>query len=183
MRLFLAIDLSKDALGAIALVDEKLRRRIDSGVRWTDPNNLHLTLQFFGEVSPESVPALGAALRRAAGRVPSFSLGLTTLGAFPNVERPRIIWVGAEGEKLNMLAEAVRVETGAAGFISEDREFKGHITLGRVKERLAVELREVLAEIRVQKVESPVDKIILYQSRPGEGGSIYSAIDEFSLAP
>jgi 2'-5' RNA ligase len=114
---------------------ERLRDRA-RGVTWVARENLHVTLKFLGDVPPEDLDGVGAALETVvAGRVP-FSLAVRGLGAFPVPSRARVVWAGlADGAPaLTALASDVDAALAALGFDREQRAFSAHITLGRVRE-------------------------------------------------
>jgi RNA 2',3'-cyclic 3'-phosphodiesterase len=104
-------------------------------VGWVAIPSIHLTLKFLGEVDPEVIPALAESLQTACESKRSFGLRLRGLGCFPNLKNPRVIWCGIDGDldPLERLHRAVENACGKFGFPPEDRAFKPHLTLGRVK--------------------------------------------------
>ncbi len=113
-------------------------RRFPSDARWVEEANLHLTLQFLGNVSEEQVPAIVDGLNHAAEAVKPFKLELGGVGVFPTVERPRVLWVGVSGETLALedLQRRVQREMGLLGFLAEQRKFSPHLTLARIRSPL-----------------------------------------------
>lgn len=128
------------------LLDERVRAALDAeiarlrpvgrDVAWVASGNLHVTLKFLGAVDEERIPAVSAAITRAATARPPFELVVQGLGAFPTLTRPRVVWAGlAEGASaLRDLAAAVDRELTPLGFAPEGRPFAAHVTLGRVRE-------------------------------------------------
>jgi 2'-5' RNA ligase len=106
------------------------------GVRWTDAGRLHLTLKFLGEVAADRLPAVRAAVDAAAAGHASFTLELRGAGAFPAVQRPRVVWVGTGAGALEASALAASLELALAplGFAPEQRPFTAHLTVGRFRE-------------------------------------------------
>lgn len=110
-------------------------RHEDTGVRWVKAANLHLTLRFLGDIPLESVTGLAAAIRENLADFSPFELTLSGLGGFPNLKRPRVIWVGTgDGtDRLNLLAARVEGSCIEAGFGKSDKPFSSHMTIGRVR--------------------------------------------------
>lgn len=162
MRAFIAVEISEGARTEVARLQETL---ITAGadVKWVEPRNLHLTLKFLGEVPEEKIPALTESLGRTAAETPPFSFSLQGVGAFPRMEHPRVIWVGVqEGkEQLVQLAEKVGGE----------RPFSPHLTIGRVRSGAR------LAPLPF-KAGEPIlaDRLVLFQSVLSPDGSIYTPL-------
>ena len=137
LRTFIAVNLTDDALAALARLSDALAERWPPrAVRWVRPRNIHLTLRFLGPTDPDLVPALGAGLDAAASAASPFMLRLEGLGTFPGLRRPRVIWVGLQDpqERLVPLKEAVDRMVRPLGWDGEDRAFRPHLTLGRVRD-------------------------------------------------
>ena len=182
VRAFVAIRMSAQVEDAIAAMTEKIKRPRD-GVRWTPRANLHITLKFLGPgVDPHRLERLTAGLHEVAMKTAPFEVAARGLGAFPNLEHPRAIWVGLHSVELGALA--ARVETAAAeyGFERENRRWSGHLTIGRVRDthHLGAATREALdaakeTEFGVSKIES----ITLYRSHLAPEGASYEALATF----
>jgi 2'-5' RNA ligase len=136
LRAFIAIALSEDVCRRLDEFQHQWQAELRANfVRWTPAEQIHLTLHFLGNVPARSVPELEAALRRACGGVRSFELAVVGSGCFPNDRAPRVLWVGVGGElaKLTELQARVVRETRARGEANA-REFRPHLTIGRVKD-------------------------------------------------
>jgi 2'-5' RNA ligase len=141
MRTFIAIRFSPQVDRALWQVVEQLRRADKlRGVKWVEPGNIHLTLQFLGEVEEKLLDQIASGLRKELADFPAFEASLSGLGAFPDRSRPRVIWAGvAQGAReLEQLSARVQEANRALGFTPEDRPFRAHVTLGRVKGRCDV---------------------------------------------
>ncbi|MCL6582094.1 MAG: RNA 2',3'-cyclic phosphodiesterase [bacterium] len=137
MRLFIAInfpDKVKQVLGSLI----KELRELPSDTKWVEEENLHLTVQFLGNVLEGQVPDVVAALKRSAAGVSPFRLDLGGVGVFPSIERPRVFWAGVSGETavLSRLHRQVRREMEQIGFEPEKRRFSPHLTLARLRSHL-----------------------------------------------
>ncbi len=140
LRLFTALDMPPEICDHLGEVIARLQTGMPRGsVKWVRPNGIHLTLKFFGSIPSARVESIQAALTQAAAMVSPFALRVEGLGVFPSPLRPRVIWVGLEGElsALEALQGAVEMSVGALGFKPETRHFKPHLTLGRVNDHVA----------------------------------------------
>ena len=136
IRAFIAIDIPDDVRAAIGEAQARLKRaHVGVKVSWTKIDNLHLTLQFLGYIDEAVVEKIKTALQTVAAQHQPFGLSVHGAGAFPNENRPRVIWVGCHDaeRRLSLLAQAVQVVMQPLGFEPEHREFSAHLTLGRVK--------------------------------------------------
>jgi 2'-5' RNA ligase len=139
-RLFAALELPAPLRAALESAQASFKAAAPSrSVRWVAPENIHLTIKFYGDVPAERVPELEAGLARAAASARPIMLAVQGLGVFPNLLRPQVIWVGLEGDRLPLqaLVAAVEAEAEMLGFPPEAREFTPHLTLGRVRAGLA----------------------------------------------
>lgn len=153
-------------------------------IKWVDPKHVHLTLHFFGSVESDRIESLKVLFRNLTSRFRAFEVHLKNIGAFPNFNRPRVVWVGLAGDiqELNDLKEACDLELVKMGYSMEDREFKPHLTLGRVREgaRLQFRVPDYL-ENYVEEKKHNVQEIVLYRSDLTPQGPIYTPIEHFRL--
>lgn len=134
VRSFVAVEVTAE----IRTRTQKLIQRLQSvpaKVKWVEPENLHLTLKFLGDVEIEQTAAICTALRRAVATLEPFEVELAGVGAFPDVRRPRTVWIGVtRGEEaLITLHGTLEDELAELGFRPENRRFRGHLTCGRVR--------------------------------------------------
>lgn len=146
MRLFWAFRPPDDAIQAAAELLRGLQApvaQLGYGVTWVRPAGLHTTLKFLGEVDAARVPDVIARVQRGMAMMPTAPaiVRLRSVGAFPQPERPKVIWLGVQGEsesnqgRLQSLATAVEDWMAELGFPREDRPYRAHLTLGRVRDR------------------------------------------------
>lgn len=136
MRAFVALTLPEAARGALLARQTALRPALEGAVRWTPPAQLHITLQFLGDIPRDRTAPLTAALQHAATGAPVIEAAWqSTVGMFPNPQAPRVLWVGLQqGEAaVNALAGRLLGETAALGLHAQARAFHAHATLGRVR--------------------------------------------------
>ena len=184
-RLFVAVDLSEEARGALGEAQAVCRRRCDPPVRWVDPRGAHLTLKFLGDVAAERVPALADALAAvAAGHAP-FQLSTGPAGVFPSPRRPRVLWLGIAGavEYLEDLQQDVEFALQGLGFPLEGRPYRPHLTLGRVRDGVTGDLPGLAGALeelrRATPAPLPVEDLRLMRSELGRGdrgGPRYTAL-------
>jgi len=130
IRAFVAVRIPDAVLAQLVSIQQQLKCKFGD-VSWTRAEAMHVTLQFLGNIESARLPALEAALRQAAGQIPSFEMELAGLGSFGH----RVLWVGVNRgvEPLSRLAEAVRRATKGFGAHEEERAFNAHVTLGRFR--------------------------------------------------
>lgn len=183
MRLFLAIELPPAVQSHLGRLQEALRSR--ARVSWTRPANLHLTLQFLGEMPETDVPGLTAAL--AGVRQKSIGgLCFTHLEMFPPAGRVRIVGAALAGDiaVVHQLHDAIQDATVALGFAPEHRAYRPHATLGRAGVPLPGSLRAVLAaaaELHWPGPRFDVHEFVLMQSRLRSEGAQYLPVARFAL--
>lgn len=187
LRLFVAIDLPENVRESLGRLQSDLRRRDLSGLRWTRPEGVHLTLKFLGETPASSLAAIEGALARAVRGTPSFRLALGAPGTFGNRRGPRVLWVDVEGDvkPLQQLQAAVERELAAAGFAPEERGFSPHLTLARVPQPpppgLAERISRALEAVAAPRGEIEVTEVVLMRSRLQPGGAVHSRVAVFPL--
>lgn len=185
IRTFIALDLPPAELESIKTLQDELRRKVE-GVRWVKSESLHLTLKFLGNVREETVEALCSVLNRVCENHESFRLLPSHVGAFPRLDRPRVIWLGMEGslEVLERLWKDLEKGCSSLGFEKEKRPFSPHLTLGRAKDvkKVAVRLPRVLKELETVTFEPfRVPAVHLYRSELRPDGAVYTKIKSFPL--
>jgi len=186
IRTFIAVESSpevREAAGRLVQQWERLSR----DVKWVEPENMHLTLKFLGDVDSEQIPSVTEAVRKAAAECRPFELEIRGTGAFPSLRRPNVFWlgVGQGAELLGILAQKVERTLEPLGFRPEDRPFHGHLTLGRVRRgggQLAALLERLRKEQDFQAGWVSVRQITLFSSQLTPQGPIYTPLDHAPLA-
>ena len=184
MRAFLGIGLPAGVREAIASATAKVRG-LHAPVAWTAPKNLHITLDFLGEISPERVALVERLMRVVASGIGPFSLTAEGGGAFPGTRNPRVLWVGflEPLELVRQLQQNMKNALSGAGFPREDRPFHSHITVGRTRGALPPAWGERFVQALSGKGFGvvPVSSFTLYESRLGPGGAVYTPQCDFRL--
>ena len=184
-RTFIALDISDSARTACESHIDRLRREFgDVRVGWERPEKLHITLKFLGATNVAILPELENQLSKAAEAHPPFKLRMSKPGVFPSRSRPRILWLGVEDEthstaSLHML---INIACEPLGFEGERREFRPHVTIGRIREpNRAGALTDAHLRSPIEPVEFEVRKIVVYESNLQPSGSVYSPLFKASL--
>ncbi|MDZ4163716.1 MAG: RNA 2',3'-cyclic phosphodiesterase [Smithellaceae bacterium] len=134
-RVFAAIDPPQEVLRAIEGIQFRLRKLIHGVIHWTRPEGIHLTLKFFGNVEMGRLEEMGKRLAHYARETTTLQLQAERIGVFPDLDRPRVIWIGISGDihPLEILQRKIEEGFTELGFEKESRPFRPHLTLGRVK--------------------------------------------------
>jgi 2'-5' RNA ligase len=188
-RLFIAIELPEEVLSALVKIQARLKQQPSSqAVRWVDPKGIHLTLKFLGDVPVDQRDTLQDALTRAVHGLLPFDLATGGLGCFPNPKRPRVVWVGIQGQMdiLHTLRDAVEAQIAPLGYPTEDRPFSPHLTLGRVRReadrRDVSRLGELVAGTALeQAVAWHINQVCLIRSELKPSGAVYTSLFQAAL--
>jgi len=183
MRLFIAFPLEANVKNELTKILADLQPK-SGAVKWVERNNLHLTSRFLGETHQDDVPKIEERLDHIAAKYEPFDSVMTKIGGFPNLRRPRIIWVGMEKNVDFMTKIATHVELAMQdiGFEAEIKRFKAHLTLGRVKDpRRLDELTGYLQDYRFAPIPIHFDRLVLFKSTLTSTGPIYDRLHEAVL--
>ncbi|MFC7008913.1 RNA 2',3'-cyclic phosphodiesterase [Halalkalicoccus salilacus] len=184
MRLFVSIDVPDAFAEEIAELQAAFAAA--DGLRFTDPEGIHVTLKFLGEVDEDRLSELETAIGTAVEEsdVESFEAEFGGLGVFPSMEYISVVWFGVrEGNgEMTRLHEAIERQTVELGFEPEDHEFTPHATLARMDHAGGKELVQRLVRERDPTVgRTTIEEVRLTESELGPDGSTYSTVERFSL--
>jgi 2'-5' RNA ligase len=180
LRAFLAAEIGEGARRAVAAAAERLAREVRGReVRWARPETYHLTLRFLGEVEAVRLGALAARVAEAVAGVAPFELRLGAVVAFPGPRRPRVIAATVEPEApLAALARCVEAAVVRAGLPPDERPFRPHLTLGRVRDRAHPDLAAA-GPLAAQPFR--VAEVVLFRSDLREGGALHTPLERMAL--
>ncbi|HRZ86846.1 MAG TPA: RNA 2',3'-cyclic phosphodiesterase [bacterium] len=135
IRAFIAVKLDPQLQKALGELQRQLKRG-GAGMKWVEPENIHLTIKFLGDVPADRIDEVKTAVAGVAARSGGIDMSFANIGVFPDLRRPRVVWAGVEQgkEELGRLAEDIEAACGALGFAKEERPFVSHVTIARVKE-------------------------------------------------
>lgn len=183
-RLFVAVPLPAAVRDLATQVQQTLAGE-HWPVRWVEPELMHVTLKFLGDTPLDLVPAIVESLNTVAANTQQFPVRAGGAGAFPHAGKPRVFWLGLKGDTrmLGTLAAAIDRELVPVGIPADERPFRPHITLGRLK-RHAEPLSgagKMLDGLPEQSALLPVDRIELIRSVLGPGGPTYTVLATLPL--
>ena len=188
IRAFVAIELPEEARRGLASLRRELERKEHGFVKWVDPQGIHLTLKFLGNIPSKRIPEITQALEKVAGATAPFHLEISGLGAFPNSKQVRVFWVGIAGEveKLSRFQQSIESALAALGFAKEERPFVPHLTVARVREGASpLERRNfgelVASTIFEDKYPVEVEAVSLMRSQLTPAGAIYTSLSTVGL--
>jgi 2'-5' RNA ligase len=184
MRLFFAVHAGESIAGQVSRIIEysSIRR---APWRWIRPENYHFTLKFLGEVDGKMLPSIHDAARRAAAGTEPFRLTMGSIGGFPDLERPRVIYYAINGgfTELRDLAGRIEDECEKIGFEREKKRFRAHLTLARVKSPVDDEVIGALRNFPPLDGSAVLDAghFTLMSSRLTPSGALYEEAGRFEL--
>ncbi len=187
MRTFIAIELSREIKEYLSRLQEKLKLA-QADVKWALPTNIHLTLKFLGEIDDKTKDNVIRIMEDMAKNKTPFYLNIASIGGFPRIESPRVIWVGIDKGDIPVkeIAGELEEKLSRIGIPAEDRTFSSHITIGRTKssknrKALANSLIALKDTFKEEIPELYVDKITLFKSTLAPQGPIYEILKEIPL--
>lgn len=185
LRTFIAVELTEEIRTALQDIQDHLKI-FHADVKWVEPPNIHLTLKFLGDVKSKDIPALTETLRAALKETAPIPTELTELGAFPDIRNPRVLWAGLKDEdgRIAQLAAVIETTLGKLGYKKEQRDFKAHVTLGRVRSLNNIApLVKGLQEYRFSKTfPQVIAGITLFKSTLTSFGPLYEILGKFDFS-
>ncbi len=183
VRAFLALQLPEEAVHAAGGVTRQLRAALgDDDVKWVPPENLHMTLRFFGGLTAEEVARAALQVRGYPPRIRAVSTAWGRVGAFPSERRPQVIWLGflRRAEAIVELAREVNRALERDGFGRADKPFRPHVTLGRVRRGRCIRW-PLSDDLTISQAAFSIDSIALIESRLTPRGPVYTPIETAHL--
>jgi len=188
IRSFIAINLPDELKTELNQLETRLQAGRQLPVKWVDPDSIHLTLKFLGNIRISQIGDITAAIEKAAQGIAPFQLYVRETGVFPNPKHAQIAWVGLWGDidKLGKLQKNVDFNLARLGFAPESRPFTPHLTLGRLRNQAPPTERQAFGQLVTQtKFEAKstinVKTINLMKSQLTQKGAIYSIIATIKL--
>jgi RNA 2',3'-cyclic 3'-phosphodiesterase len=179
LRTFIAIDLPRAVQEALNSFERELQGA-QAPVAWVKADRIHLTLKFLGDVAPERICEIKKSLEKAVESLTPFRLQPSGCGAFPSLKQMRVIWVGLTGDEAGLKGLHERVEEAMVelGFKKEERPFRAHLTVGRVKGRHHLRsLQDLLMSHQSFEAEAfDVTEVVLYKSELRPEGARYTPL-------
>ena len=184
-RVFCAVELPNEVRARLEDHIERLRQDVpDVAASWSRVDNIHLTLKFFGNVAVDRIETISAAAFRTVKEFGAFQIGVGNTGVFPRPSRPQVLWIGVNDPsgKLSALQQRFEDECAAVGFAKEDRAFRPHLTIARLrKPEGARRLAEAHLGMQFESIPVKLTELIVFRSELSSKGSRYTPISRHQL--
>ena len=188
IRSFIAIELPEEAKKGLARLKGELQKDEHKFVKWVNPDGLHLTLKFLGNIPSKRVTEIINAMEEVTQGVSAFHLEISGLGAFPSLRQARVFWVGIGGEvdRLVKLQQNIDSALAVLGFAKEERPFVPHLTLARLRPGASPLERRSFGElvdstIFEDKYHIEVEAVSLMRSQLTPAGAVYTRLSAVEL--
>jgi RNA 2',3'-cyclic 3'-phosphodiesterase len=179
-RVFCAVELPDDVREQLQDHITRLREAVpDVAASWSRVENVHLTLKFLGNVEVERIDAISAAASRAVGEFSPFAIGVGGTGVFPRPSRPQVLWIGVSDPagQLAALQKKFEDECAAAEFEKENRAFRPHLTIARIRRpEGGKRLADAHLKMDFKPLEIKLNEVIVFRSELSPKGSRYTPL-------
>jgi len=179
IRCFIALELPIDIQAALCDIMGQLKTT-GADVKWVDPANIHLTLKFLGEIPESDVLRVGLDMKSLKGKIKIIASGIGGLGAFPTLDRPKIIWAGLSqgADEIKGIYHEVERLTADISEEEKGREFSPHMTLGRVRSSKNLQqLKEAIKQADILQKGFEFNRLVLMKSTLTREGAIYTEMN------
>lgn len=183
MRIFTAFPLTKEVKNSIERAQKNIQEKLSElDVRWTRPENTHVTLEFLGDITESQLEALKDTIQYEVKRLASFSFIVEGLDVFPNFYKPSVLILRLKDEQKisEQLRKNLHDNLHLKQITTDYRTFQPHITLGRFRESRKIS-REIFSDIPVEKISWKVNRVDLYNSVLGQSGPTYELLNSYPL--
>jgi len=183
IRTFVAIEVPEPVCELVRTLQLELQRYSKLWASYPPPANTHLTLRFLGDVKRDRIEGIVSSIESQVAEIPPFTLTTTSIGAFPSLRKPNVIWLGI-GEEPSLMELYTAVEEGlnSAGHGYGDKQFHPHLTLARVKSiEPSFRLDQIISRMKYPVLEWDVGELILMSSVLHPKGAIYKPLARFPL--
>ena len=183
LRAFLAADPPAKIVDEIVRIEEHLKKTIKGDMRWVRPEGIHLTLKFFGNIYESDIANICQVVKDKTVSMRPLTLFMGRLGAFPTTTRPRVLWLGIDGDVEELINLQKEIDAGLMnhGFGKDERPFKPHLTLSRIKEPKGLTgVAEAIGQNEDYTAGSfTVDGLSLFKSDLKPTGAVYTKLAHF----
>ena len=184
VRVFIAIEINSEIKDKLSEYLSKLKMT-GADVKWVSPENIHLTLKFIGYIEKEALTNLNEIINDAVSGIDPFSISISNIGAFPSLNKPRVVFacVQERGNNLLRIYEKLDKGVGQLGIKKESKKYVGHITLGRVKSQKNISKLKNTLNVGAECFfgREKVTSLSLIQSRLTPTGPLYTRLNNFIL--
>jgi 2'-5' RNA ligase len=184
-RVFCAIELPDVVRARLEDHVRRLRKEVpEAAASWSRVENIHLTLKFFGNVEVKRIEKISAAAERVVKEFSTFQIEIGETGVFPRPSRPQVLWIGVSDPsgQLTALQEKFEDECAAAGFPKENRAYRPHLTIARLrKPEGARSLAEAHLKMKFETIQIDLKQLVIFRSELSPKGSKYTVISAADL--
>ena len=184
-RVFCAVELPDEVRTRLQEHITRLRKEVpDATASWSRVENIHLTLKFFGNVAVDRIPKISAAATRTVAQFSRFNIEVGTTGVFPKPSRAQVLWIGVSDPlgQLSKLQQRFEEECAAEGFPKEDRAYRPHLTIARLrKPEGARHLADTHLNQNFPTLEVSLKELVVFRSELSSKGSKYTPLSRHSL--
>jgi 2'-5' RNA ligase len=184
-RIFCAVELPDEVRARLQEHIVRLRKEVpDAAASWSRVENIHLTLKFFGNVEVDRIAKISAAATRTTEQFSTFEIEVGKTGVFPRPSRAQVLWIGVNDPSGNLsaLQKTFETECAAAGFEKEDRAYRPHLTIARLrKPESARRLAETHLNMNFEPIAVKLNDLIIFRSELSSKGSRYTALSHHPL--
>lgn len=188
MRTFIAVDLPANMLVRIEEITSFFKQKTPpKALKWVETENLHLTIKFIGEINENKVEPVKQILCDALQDQKTFDIEISGLGMYPNINNPRVIWLGITGGKpLVQIFRKLDLALTGLDIPTEGRSYTPHLTIARVRRNTDKTTETLIGKTLSQfKVDSlgtiTIDQVHLYRSVLTPSGPTYSTLHSVPL--
>ena len=185
-RTFVAIELPPEIRNQLHDHAAQIREAVpESSASWSRPENVHLTLKFFGNIPTKKLPLISDAASRVTKDYPRFQIKIGGTGVFPKASRAQVLWIGVDdsSSRLSALQQRLEEEFASEGFAKEDRAYRPHLTIARIrKPEGARRLAETHLHTSFKQIQMTVKELVVFRSELSPKGSRYTAISRHELS-
>ncbi len=183
MRTFIAVDIPSEAKMELDAMVSKFRG-LGGRVSWVKAKNMHLTVKFIDDFTPEKLEALTEKLKEDFSGYGAQNVSLSGLGGFPNLKKPRVLWVGVDEGRQWFIDLCLKVDTTCSKIKipKEKKKPSPHLTIGRVRDFNGCErMLESLAGTQFEYPSFEVNHLTIYKSDLRPQGAVYTVLNKISL--
>jgi RNA 2',3'-cyclic 3'-phosphodiesterase len=181
-RVFCAVELPAEVRARLEDHVRRLRKEVsDAAASWSRVENIHLTLKFFGNVEVERIALISEAVERVVRQFSTFQIGIGRTGVFPKPSRPQVLWIGVNDSsgQLSALQEKFENECAAEGFEKENRAYRPHLTIARLrKPEGARQLADAHLQMKFEPIDVELKELVVFRSELSPKGSKYTALSK-----
>ena len=184
-RVFCAVELPEAVRARLEKHVAQLRKEVpDAAASWSRVENIHLTLKFFGSVEVKRIEKISEAAERVVKQFSTFQIGVGGAGVFPKPSRAQVLWIGVSDPsgQLSALQEKFEDECAAEGFAKEDRAYRPHLTIARLRKPEGTrQLADAHLQINFEPVDIELKELVVFRSELSSKGSKYTVISRHEL--